>query len=70
MEGITTANFELHSCFAWVSDFSATKQYCDGCRSPASSNQPLQSLPNNNIIETTTPPQVVYIIVMLPFHFF
>jgi len=32
------------------------KQYCDGYGSPASNNQPLQSLPNNNIIETTTPP--------------
>ena len=34
--------------------------------SPASSNnQPLQSLPNNNTIETTTPPRVVYIIVTI-----
>ena len=52
----TTAYLELHCCFAWVSDFKLQNNNSDGYGSPVSYNQPLQSLRNNNIIETITLP--------------
>jgi len=60
----TTAYFELHNCYAWASNFQLQSNIVMArYGSPASNYQPLQSLSNNNLIETTTPLQVVYIIV-------
>ena len=68
-KAFTTAYFGLHSCFAWVSDFQLQSNIV-----MAMGHQLLTSTTskpaNKNIIETTTPPWVVYIIVTLPLNLF
>ena len=68
-KAFTTAYFELHSCFAWVSDFQLQSNIVMAMGHQLLTINRFKACLAMTIIETTTPPWVVHITVTLPFQF-